>query len=146
MTDWREVDAEWRENGTFTGNNSKGVSVQMGSAEGKPGFTPMELLLVSLAGCTGMDIADIMLKKRQPLNALKVKVRGLRAMDFPKVYKEIEVTYLAWGDGIKPSALEQAIALSEEKYCSVSLMLGAVAQIHTSYHILSPGEPEPSLM
>ena len=139
---WREVVAEWQGGSAFIGRNAIGGSVQMGKIEEKPGVSPMELLLVGVAGCTGMDIADIMQKKRQSLQGLKVKVRGKRAETYPKVYNEIEVTYLVWGENINPKALEQAIQLSEEKYCSVSAMLQAVAQMRSSYRILKPGETE----
>ena len=136
---WREIEAEWQGGGTFIGKNATGGSVQMGKLNDRPGVSPMELLLVGLAGCTGMDIVDILAKKRQPLQALKVQVRGNRSDDYPKIYKEIEVTYLVWGEGVDSKAVERAIQLSEEKYCSVSAMLRGAAKITTSYRILSPG-------
>jgi putative redox protein len=114
----------------------------MGMLNDHPGVSPMELVLLGLAGCTGMDIADILTKKREPLKALKVKVRGSRCEDYPQVYKEIEVTYLIWGEEIKPKSVEQAIKLSEEKYCSVSAMIRPVANIKSSYQIMSSAEME----
>ena len=137
---WREIEAEWKGGGTFFGQNAAGGMVQMGKLDGRPGVSPMELLLVGLAGCTGVDIADILKKKRQPLNALKVKVRGKKALDIPKIYKEIEITYLIWGEGIDPKSVERAIQLSEEKYCSVSAMLRSVADIRSTYKIFTPEE------
>ena len=137
---WREVVAEWQGNGAFIGRNATGGSVQMGTIDDVPGVSPMQLVLVGLAGCTGVDIVDILKKKRQPLKAFKVKVRGKRAEDYPKIYNEIEVTYLLWGVGIDPKAVEQAIKLSEEKYCSVGAMLRSVATIRSTYRILSPEE------
>jgi putative redox protein len=135
---WREIEAEWKGGGAFFGSNPSGGTVQMGKLNEIPGISPMELILVGLAGCTGVDVVDILLKKRQPLQALKVKVRGKKAEDFPKIYTEIEVTYLVWGEGIDPTSVERAIQLSEEKYCSVSAMLRQSAQIRTSYQILDP--------
>jgi putative redox protein len=134
---WREIEAEWHSGGTFIGKNAVGGAVQMGKLDGRPGVSPMELLLVGLAGCTGMDVVDILEKKRQSLKALKIKVRGKRAEDHPKIYTEIEVTYLIWGEGIDPKAVERAIQLSEEKYCSVSAMLRSVAEIRWTYQILN---------
>lgn len=133
---WREVVAEWQGDSAFIGRNPGGGTVQMGTLEGKPGVSPMELLLIGVAGCTGVDVASILTKKRQPLKALKVKVRGKRAETHPRVYTEIEVTYLIWGDGIDPKAVEQAIQLSEEKYCSASAMMRGVAEIRSSYRLL----------
>jgi putative redox protein len=95
---------------------------------------------LGLAGCTGIDILNILEKKRQKLHSFQVRVRGKRAPDPPRVYKEIEVTYLLWGEGIEPKAVEHAIQLSEEKYCSASIMLRATAEIRSSYRILAPGE------
>jgi putative redox protein len=137
---WREIEAEWQGGGTFIGRNAAGGTVQMGKLNERPGVSPMELLLVGLAGCTGVDIVSILEKKRQPMKALKVKVRGKRSEDHPKIYKEIEVTYLIWGEGIDLKAVERAIQLSEEKYCSVSAMLRFAAEIRTSYQILDMDE------
>lgn len=137
---WREIEAEWQGGGTFIGRNASGGTVQMGKLNERPGVSPMELILVGLAGCTGVDIADIMEKKREPLKALKVMVRGKRSEDFPKIYKEIEVTYLIWGEGINPKSVEQAIRLSEEKYCSVSFMLKPVVEIRSTYQIFSSND------
>jgi len=137
---WREIEAEWQGGGTFIGKNAKGGTVQIGTLNDLPGVSPMELILVGLAGCTGLDIVDILEKKRQPLTALSVKVRGKRSEEHPKIYKEIEVTYLVWGEGIDPKAVERSIHLSEEKYCSVSAMLRKAADIRSTYKILKPGD------
>ena len=139
---WREVTGEWLGGHAFIGRNRTGGAVQMGTLEDKPGLSPMEILLAGVAGCTGVDVVDILTKKRQPPEAMQVKVRGKRADTFPRVYTEIEVLYLIWGKGIDPDAVEQAIRLSEEKYCSVSAMLRGVTEIRSSYKILAPGESE----
>ena len=138
---WREIEAEWQGGGAFIGKNVSGGTVQMGKLDDRPGISPMELILVGLAGCTGVDIVDIMEKKREPLQALKVKVRAKRSEDFPKIFKEIEVTYLIWGEGITTKSVERAIELSEEKYCSVSAMLMSVAEIRSTYQIFSVDTP-----
>lgn len=140
--DWREVIAEWKGDLAFTGRNGAGGTVQMGTHDGQPGLSPMELLLTGMAGCTGIDIVSILRKKRQQIDDFQVRVRGKRADQPPKVYTEIEVTYLLWGEDLDPKAVEHAIRLSEEKYCSASVMLGAVAKIHSKYKILRPGEKE----
>jgi putative redox protein len=131
--EWKEITADWCGESTFVGKNQSGGTVQMGSLEGKAGVSPMEMLLVALAGCTGMDIVSILTKKRQQPQDFQLKVRGKRAADFPKIWSEIEVTYHLWGDNITPKDVEQAIELSEEKYCSVGIMLGAAAKISSNY-------------
>jgi len=137
---WREISATWKGELNFTGLSDKGGTVLMGPENESIG--PMQLLLTSLAGCTGIDIISILKKKRVPPTDFKVKVRGKRAAKFPMVYTDIEVEYLLWGDNLKARDVEQAIKLSEQKYCSVSIMLGKTSKISSTYKILKPGETE----
>ena len=139
---WVEISAKWAGEMGFIGENARGGVVQMGTVDGKPGVAPMEMLLVGLAGCTGVDVVHILRKKRAPLEDLRVRVRARRADQHPKVYVEIEIEYLLWGD-LKPKDVEQAIQLSEEKYCSASAMLGKTAEIRSTYQILPPEERTP---
>lgn len=132
---WKEVTADWQGGMGFIGRNPAGGTVQIGSVEGNPGIGPMEMLLLGLAGCTGMDIVSILEKKRQVLRDMQIRVRGKRADTYPKVYTDIEVSYHLSGEDLDPRAVEQAIKLSEEKYCSAGIMLGAVAKITTTYTI-----------
>lgn len=132
---WKEVEAEWQGDNVFIGKNPTGGTVQMGKVNDKPGVSPMELILVGLAGCTGVDIVDILRKKRQDVRAFKVNVRALRADTYPMVYKEIEIVYHIWGEDISPTAVERAIQLSQDKYCSVSAMLRSVAEIRCDYKL-----------
>jgi putative redox protein len=130
-----EVIAEWGGELNFMGKNDLGNSVQMGSKQNKENISPMELLLLGLAGCTGYDVVSILKKKRQSLKDFKINVRGIRADDYPMVYTYIEVEYLLWGEGLNEKAITQAIELSEGKYCSASVMLGKTANITSSYQI-----------
>ena len=141
MSEKREVVAEWKGDLAFIGRNPAGGSVQIGALNGQPGIGPMELLLLGVAGCTGMDIVSILQKKRLTLQGFQVKVSGERAETYPMVYTEIHVTYLLWGENLPPKAVEQAIQLSEEKYCSASAMMRSTAKMSSSYRILAPGEP-----
>lgn len=100
------------------------------------GASPMELLLAGMAGCTGMDVIDILRKKRQAVSGLEVKVEGKRAETHPMVYTDIQVTYLVRGKDISQKAVEDAIHLSETKYCGAGVMLGKTAKINTRYEIL----------
>jgi len=138
--DWKEVSATWKGGLNFIGENAKGGTVQMGPIDGSIG--PMQLLLMGLAGCTGIDIVTILQKKKSTPTEFKVKVRGKRAETYPMVYTDIEVVYLFWGDDLKARDVEQAIKLSEQKYCSVSIMINKTANIKSSYKILKPGETE----
>lgn len=100
------------------------------------GPTPMELVLIGLAGCTAMDVVSILQKMRQPLTGLQVRVEAERAQEHPMIYTAIRLEYVVTGRGVEPAAVEKAIMLSETKYCSVAAMLRQAAAITTSYRIV----------
>ena len=117
------------------GRASSGHAIVVDGSAEKLGSSPMELLLIGMAGCTAYDVMSILEKKRQSVTGLEVSARAERAEEPPRVYTKIEVEYVLRGREIKPKAVEDAIRLSEEKYCSASIMLGKTAQITTSYRI-----------
>ena len=135
-----KITATWQGEMAFIGEDEAGGRTQMGLLNGEPGIKPMALVLVALAGCTGVDVVNILKKKRVNFSDLKIEVSATRADTHPKVYTDIQVTYLIWGENIKSKDVEQAIELSESNYCSVSAMLRSTAEIHTEYRILAPGE------
>jgi putative redox protein len=100
------------------------------------GPSPMEMLLVGLAGCAGMDIIAILRKKRQEITGYKLRVHGSRAEKHPKVFLEITVEHFFTGHNIRPDAVERAIELTEDRYCGASAMLSKTARINHSYHII----------
>lgn len=136
---WREVSAHWTGEMSFIGKNQSGGRVQMGTVNDQPGVSPMEMLLLGVAGCTGVDIVHILGKKRITLEQFEVRVRGQRADNYPMVYTKIEIEYLLWAENLDPKAVEQAIQLSEEKYCSASAMMSKTAEMRSRYRILAPG-------
>src|SRR3972149_5853888 len=87
------------------------------------GPTPMDLLLAALAGCTAMDVVSILRKSRQPFTGLVVRVDGEQAPDHPHRYTRLALTYEVHGAGVDRRAVERAVALSEERYCSVRASL-----------------------
>ena len=97
--------------------------------------TPMELLLISLGGCSGADVVSILEKKRQRVTAYEIEVRGERRNEHPRIYTNIEVVHKVRGHSVDEKAVAHAIELSETKYCSVSAMLGAAAKITMRYEI-----------
>jgi len=104
------------------------------------GFRPMELLLVGLAGCTGMDVISILRKKRQQVTDYAVHVVGVRAEDHPMVFVEITVVHIVTGYHIQPEAVARAIQLSEERYCGAGAMLGKVAHLTHTFRIIDAAE------
>lgn len=125
----------WVEDRRFVGSASSGHAIVLDGSAEKQGSSPMELLLIGMAGCTAYDVISILEKKRQQVTALRVSARAERAEDPPRVYTKIDIEYLLRGRGIKPKAVEDAIRLSKETYCSASIMLAKTAQITTSYRI-----------
>lgn len=125
----------WVEERRFVGRASSGHAIVLDASADKQASSPMELLLIGMAGCTAYDVIDILEKKRQRVTGLEVNARAERADAPPRVYTEIEIEYVLRGRGIKPKAVEDAIRLSKEKYCSASIMLGRTAQITTSFRI-----------
>ena len=137
---WREISTSWQGGTAFLGTNKDGAQIQIGKLEGQSGIGPMEAVLTALAACTGDDVLAILNKKRQQVTELKINVRGRRAENPPRVYTEIHVEYILRGNSLQEKDIEQAIRLSEDKYCSVGAMLGKTARIYTSFKVLALDE------
>lgn len=102
------------------------------------GTSPMELLLIAIAGCSGMDIISISEKMHLKILRFETIVEGERASDHPRVFKDIEVVYRFWGESLTEDKLKRAVQLSMEKYCSVANMIDKVANL--TYRIeINPG-------
>lgn len=124
--------AIWTDNERFIGTASSGHAIVVDASTTKSGNGPMELVLIALCSCTATDIVSILQKKRQPFAAVEVRAEGERAPEPPMVYTSIKVHYRVKG-AVDRKAVEDAVRLSEEKYCSVSLMLQKTAKV--SYDI-----------
>ncbi|MBZ6075182.1 OsmC family protein [Microvirga puerhi] len=118
---------------TFVGESGSGHAVVM---DGAPeyggrnlGIRPMEMLLIGLGGCTAFDVVQILRRGRESVTDCVVEVEAERAETDPKVFTKIHLVYRVTGKNLAPAKVERAIALSKEKYCSASIMLGAVAEI-----------------
>ena len=124
---------------------ARGASNHWVVMDGSPDFdgsgaasTPKELVLMALAGCTASDVIPILKKKRVPLQNLEINVSGVERNEHPKIFTDIHVEYIFYGEGISPADVERAIELSKTKYCSVSAILSASAKLTHSYRIESP--------
>ena len=102
--------------------------------------TPMELLLIALGSCTGVDVISILKKKRQHITDYRIEVSGERREEFPKSYTRLYVKHIVRGHGVSEAAVAQAIELSDTKYCSVAATLRGSAEIVTSYEIVEEDE------
>jgi putative redox protein len=123
----------------FNMENGRGHSVQVDNtgAPNPQGASPMELLLMGIAGCSGIDIVSILKKQKLELSGFRMEVEGKRRDEVPKVFTGIHLKIHIQGD-IPESKAHRAVELSLEKYCSVSKMLEKTAKI--SYEILLNGE------
>lgn len=104
------------------------------------GFRPMEMLLVGLSGCTGMDVISILRKKQQQVTKYEIFVRGERAEDHPMVFTDITVEHVVTGHNINPQAVARAIELSETKYCGAGATLGKTAHLKHTFRIVESEE------
>jgi len=123
-----EAVATWSDRDRFIGQASSGHAVVVDAATEKTANSPMELVLVGLCGCTGYDVVNILRKKREPFTSLEVRAQAERAASPPSVYTAIKLTYRVGGK-VSKKAMEDAVQLSKEKYCSVSAMLEKTAKI-----------------
>jgi putative redox protein len=98
--------------------------------------TPMELLLIALGSCTGVDVISILKKKRQHVTSYRIEVSGERRADVPRSYTRLEVKHIVSGRGVSEPALASAIELSDKKYCSVAATLRGSAEIVSTYEIV----------
>ena len=120
--------ALWTDNERYVGEATSHHAIVMDTAKEKTANSPMELVLIALCGCTASDVVGILRKKREPFTSLEVSAEGERAEGYPAVYTQIKLTYRVGGK-VSSKAVEDAVRLSKEKYCSVSAMLQKTAKI-----------------
>jgi putative redox protein len=120
--------AIWTDKERYIGEASSHHALVMDTGAEKTANSPMELVLIALCGCTASDVVGILRKKREPFTSLEVNATGERAAGYPAVYTEINLIYRVTGK-VSPKAVEDAVHLSKEKYCSVSAMLEKTAKI-----------------
>ncbi|MDP1635814.1 MAG: OsmC family protein [Gallionellaceae bacterium] len=131
---------KWVEQVSFLGETESSHAVLM---DGSPaaggrnlGPRPMEMLLLGAGGCTSFDVISILKKSRQAVSDCYVELEADRAETDPKVFTRIHMHFVVKGKNIKPEAVEKAIKLSAEKYCSASIMLGATARVTHDFEVI----------
>jgi putative redox protein len=130
---------KWIEARTFVGESGSGHAVIM---DGAPeaggrnlGMRPMEMMLLGLGGCTAFDVVMILEKGREKVTGCVVELDGERAAEDPRVYTRVKMIYRLKGENLKPAAVERAIRLSMEKYCSATAMFAKTAKIEHTWTI-----------
>jgi len=113
-----------------------GFTVPLDTGPGAVAPSPVQILLVSIAGCTAMDVIEILRKKRLRVTAYEVSVSGERRDEHPRVFKSLEIRHRVTGEGIPPAAVAEAARLSDTKYCAVHAMIGASVPLTTVIEVL----------
>jgi putative redox protein len=135
-----EAKVRWVDDRCFVGEASSRHGIVIDASAEKLGSSPMELVLMGTVGCTAYDVITILQKQREQVTGLEVEAVAERADQPPRVYTSIELLYTVRGKEISAKAVEHAIRLSKEKYCSASIMLGKTAEISTRYQIEEEGK------
>jgi len=136
----KKIVLNWKGKFRFEARNEQGLLVNFdapskyGGEDTAP--TPMETVLASLAGCTSFDVVNILKKKRQHISSYSVETEAERREEPPEVFTKIHIKYIIKGKNISKEAVERAIQLSNDTYCSVGAMLKKTAEITTSYEII----------
>src|SRR5262245_4430414 len=144
MGNIKTAEAEYRGGMRFdiSAGSGHSLTVDVSEADGgqNAGFSPMELPLVALLGCIGMDVVSILKKKRQQVTGYAMSARGVRAETHPQVFVEITVEHTFTGRDIEQAAVDRALELSSTRYCSVSAMLSKTAEIIHTTRIVEAAE------
>ena len=117
------------------------VTVDSADASAPSGASPRETVLIGLVGCTGMDVASILAKKRQPPTSYQVAVHAESAQESPRVFTRIVIEHRVVG-AVEPKAVHRAIELSATRYCPVTAMLSKAVVIEHRYRLTQPGQPD----
>jgi len=133
------ADVSWKGRLSFSGTADSGFTVPLGSSPkvggDNDGFRPLELMAISLAGCTAMDVISILSKKRQDVKDFQVKVTAERADQHPKVFTSAVIEYHVAGVDIAESAVTRSIELSADTYCPAQAMLAKIIPLELQYYI-----------
>ena len=129
----------WNRGLSFTGSADSGFKVSLGGGTdiggANDGFRPLELMAISLAGCTAMDVISILEKKRQIVTGFEVKVHADCSDQHPKILTRADIIYKVTGEAVDESAVVRSIELSATKYCPAQAMLGKILPIDLLYEI-----------
>jgi putative redox protein len=136
-----QAKVKWIDGLQFVGQSGSGHAIVMDAGKdatggADTGMRPMELLLIGLGGCSGMDVASVLQKKKQQISGVEANVLGQKAEDHPQKYTAIEIEFVVTGKNISEDAVSKAVELSMTKYCSVKATLESTAKVSYSYRIV----------
>ncbi len=134
------IKVTWLKNVIMVGESGSGHAIVMDGPEehggDNKGIRPMEMLLLGLGGCTEFDVLHILKKSRQKVTKCEVEIKAERAETEPKIFTTIQIHFKLSGQNLAEKAVQRAVSLSAEKYCSASLMLAKTAKISHTFEII----------
>lgn len=128
---------KWVEGLTFLGESASGHQILMDGNAGEKSPSPMEMVLMAAGGCSAIDVVSILQKGRHAVADCEVKLTSERRTEAPRLFTAINLHFVVTGKGLTESVVERAVALSAEKYCSVSLMLGKTVNVTHSFEVIN---------
>lgn len=128
---------KWVDNELFLGTSESGHCVAMDANGGETAPSPMENVLMSLGGCSSVDVVSILQKARQKITACRVELSGTRVDSVPRVFSDIHLHFVVTGYNVAEKHVERAVALSADKYCSVALMLDKAVNISHDFEVVA---------
>lgn len=138
MGNTNHITTKWLGNMAFESSNPSGLSLRIDAGEESggegTGYRPKALMLSSLAGCTGLDVAHLIKKMRLSVDDFTIEIYGELSEDHPQTYVSVNMEYHFYGEDLKEKKLQKAVDLSYEKYCGVSEMFKRFAEINISTH------------
>ena len=139
------VALEWRGGFRFDSQDGHGhaltLDAPMADGDSFAGFTPGDMLLTALAGCSGIDVVNILLKQRQKVEGVRIRVSGRQNPEPPWTWEDVHLTYVIRGEGVNPNLVRRAIDLSENKYCSIGATISGRARITSDFVIEDANKP-----
>ena len=128
---------KWVSDELFLGTSESGHSIVLDANNGELAPSPMENLLISLGGCSSVDVVSILKKSRQQVSACHVDITGTRVDSVPRLFSDIHLHFVVTGRDVSEKQVERAVNLSADKYCSVALMLNKAVNISHDFEIIS---------
>lgn len=133
-----KAQVKWLGEELFLGTSESGHTIVLDANSGALAPSPMENVLISLGGCSSVDVVSILQKARQDVQGCVVELNGTRVDSTPKLFEKIHLHFVIRGNDIKEKHVERAVSLSADKYCSVALMLNAKVNITHDFEIIAP--------
>jgi putative redox protein len=134
------VSLTWQDGFRFDSRDTHGHSLTLDAPQSDgdsfEGFMPGDMLLTALAGCSGIDVVNILARQRQRVEGLEISATGRQNPDPPWAWEDVAIHYTLRGSGLNPRLVERAIDLSENKYCSIGATIGGVTRVSSTYEII----------